>query len=185
MNLLWINEHKCTFLKRVTILGCTSWKTVTGLLNTSDVPDVFILKVNLRLKEKNADHRSVVRNNRLKRAGSWWGQVQGRGSIDPVWPALLSVQPSSASKATTSMKCETLWARTCSTLWRRTTVWIGSAAAPCAPSTSTSWTTSARRSSPSPGRSSACPASSPAVYKRWAELLWLKIWLFSCHTWRV
>lgn len=33
--------------------------------------DVFILKVNLRLKEKNADHRSVVWNNRLKRAGSW------------------------------------------------------------------------------------------------------------------
>lgn len=51
-------------------------KDSRSLLNTAAVPDVFVLKVNLRLKGKNADHRSVVRNNRLKCAGSWWGRAQ-------------------------------------------------------------------------------------------------------------
>lgn len=110
---------------------------------------------------------------------------QGQGLIYPVWTGLFPIQPSSASKATTSMKCGTRWARTCSTPWRRTTVWIGSAVGPCAPSASTSWTTSARRWSPSPGRSSACPASSPVVYKRWAEPLWLEVSLFRPYIWRI
>lgn len=73
----------------------------------------------------------------------------------------------------------------CSTPWRRTTVWIGSAAVPCGPSASTSWTTLGRRSSLSPGRSSACPASSPVVYKRWAQQLWLSFSLLSRHIWRI
>lgn len=73
----------------------------------------------------------------------------------------------------------------CSTPWRRTTVWIGSAAAPCGPSASTSWTTLGRRSSLSPGHSSACPASSPVVYKRWAQQLWLSFSLLSRHIWRI
>lgn len=79
------------------------------------------------------------------------------------------------------MKCGTPWARTCSTPWRRTTVWTDSVAAPCGPSASTSWTTLGRRSSPSPDRSSACPASSPVVYKRWAEQLWLRFLLLSLY----
>lgn len=54
--------------------------------------------------------------------GSRSGQGQVQGLIHPVWTGLFPVQPSSASKATTSMKCGTRWARTCSTPWRRTTV---------------------------------------------------------------
>lgn len=147
--------------------------------------------MNLILKEKNIDHISVVMYRKhaefleqfhniyellsRRQKGDEFNnphvqcRCSGQGLISRVWTVLLSVQPSSASKATTSMKCVTPWARTCSTPWRRTTVWIGSVAAPCGPSASTSWTTSGRRSSPSPGRSSACPASSPVVYKRWTE----------------
>lgn len=77
-----------------------------------------------------------------------------------------STQPSLVSKATTSTKSATAWARTCSTPSRRTTVWVDSAAVPCVRSPSTSSTILDKRSSQSPGRSSACLASSLAVYKR-------------------
>lgn len=120
-------------------------------------------------------------------------QCWGHCLMNRVWTVLLLVQPWLASKATTSTRCGTPWARTCSTRWRRTTVWIGSAAGPWGPSASTSSTTSARRSSPSPGRSSACPASSPVVYKRWAEPAWAQLfnrtmWIHISpdlpHSWR-
>lgn len=77
------------------------------------------------------------------------------------------MQPSSDSKATTSMRSVTSWARTFSTPSRRTTAWVDSVVVQCAPSASTSSTTSDKRSSRSPGHWSACPASSLVVYKRW------------------
>lgn len=68
------------------------------------------------------------------------------------------------------MKYVTSWVRTCSTPWRRTTVWVDSVVVPCAPSPSTSSTIMDKRSSPSPGLWSACPAASLVVCKRWVKL---------------
>lgn len=98
-----------------------------------------------------------------------------------------SMQPLLVSKATTSMKSVTPWARMCSTLSRRTTVWADSVVAPCAPSPSTSSIISDKRSSLSPGHLSACLASSLVVYKRWVkpllETLALCPWNYSVRRW--
>lgn len=92
------------------------------------------------------------------------------------------MQPLSVSKATTSMRSVTPWVRMFSTPSRRTTVWIDSVAVPCVPSPSTSSTILDKRSSLSPGRLSACLASSLVVYKRWVHAHFASLKL-QCSRW--